>query len=69
MDGGSKIGEMSVQSKMIVYLSRIIAKIGIPSDEYQKDWKPRLRRERYNFFTNFRSGTLVRSQVTVENCV
>ncbi len=29
---------------------RIIAKIGIPSDKYQKDWKSRLRREkRYNF--------------------
>ncbi len=25
---------------------RIIAKIGIPSDKYQKDWKSRLRREK-----------------------
>ncbi len=25
-------------------LKRIIAKIGIPSDKYQKDWKSRLRR-------------------------
>ncbi len=49
--------------------SWIIAKIGIPSDKYQKDWKLRLRRERYNFFTNFWSRTLVRRQVTLENCV
>ncbi len=47
----------------------IIAKMGIPSDKYQKDWKSRLRRERYKFFTNFRSGTPARRQVTLENCV
>ncbi len=36
---------------------------------YQKGWKSRLRRERYTFFTNFRSGTPARRQVTLENCV
>ncbi len=50
------------------FYSRIIAKIGIPSDKFQKDWMSRLRRERYNFFTNFRSGTPARRQVTLENC-
>ncbi len=29
---------------------RIIAKMGIPSDKYQKDWKSRLRREKGLFF-------------------
>ncbi len=28
---------------------RIIAKIGTPSDKYQKEWKSRLRRKRFNF--------------------
>ncbi len=37
--------------------------------ESQKDWKSRLRRERYNVFTNFRSGTPRRRQVPLENCV
>ncbi len=41
------------KSRLNLLLIRNIAKIGIPSDKYQKDWKPGLRRERYNFFNNF----------------
>ncbi len=38
------------QAHWTVVSLRIIAKIGIPSDKYQKDWTSRLRREkRYNF--------------------
>ncbi len=32
---------------------------------YQKDWKSRLRREKVLFFTNFRSGTPARREVTL----
>ncbi len=41
------------EPQLLTQVSRIIAKIGIPSDKYQKDWKSRLRRERYKFLTNF----------------
>ncbi len=43
--------------------------MGISSDKYIADWKSRLRREETKFFTNFRSGTPARRQVTLENCV
>ncbi len=45
--------------------------MGIPSDKYQEDWKLRLRREKKGlFFTNFRSATPARRQVTLlANCV
>ncbi len=47
-------------------LLQIIAKMGIPKDKYQKDWESRLRRAKVLFFTNFRSGTPARCQVTLE---
>ncbi len=40
--------------------------MGIPSDKYQEDWKPRLRREKKFFFPNVRSGTPAHRQVTLE---
>ncbi len=40
--------------------------MGIPSDKYQEDWKPR---EKGLFFTHFLSGTPARRQVTLlEKC-
>ncbi len=44
--------------------------MGILSDQYQEDWKSRLRRKKDAIFTNCRSGTLARRQVTLlENSV
>ncbi len=39
--------------------------MSIPSDQYQEDWKLRLRREKYLSFTNFWFGTPPRRQVTL----
>ncbi len=38
-------------------------------EDNQKDWKPGLRWEEVLFFTNVRSGTPARRQVTLENGV
>ncbi len=43
-----------------------MAKMGIPSDKYQEDWKSMLRQEKDLFFTNFRCGIAARRQVTLE---
>ncbi len=44
--------------------------MGIPSDNYQENWKSRLRRETDLFFRNSRCGTPARRQVSLfENFV